>query len=316
MPYFFGICCFAFEGNTVTLEIYSKMQHKKRNFTKALALGIGGACFLFMMTGILFYNAYGQFTQPHFIGNLEPTSFKTYLVKVLYAIGVTSGYILQIAPLFNLFDKYLFSDSINGDLDEMRRTDPEKAQRLYYWSLVLRGALAIFTCLLGFMAGDFSTFLNLQGALVGTLISYILPCLFFLRMTTYVRAMRYKERVLSSDKNSPVISKERPHKPGKMARDATDKDRGFDQDDDELMGEADAATDSDEKQSLLIEELSDEDLDKEPAHIHIDKLAEETKIERLQRYVCYLMITYGFVGGFISFLLTCTTILQDILSTE
>ena len=62
VPYFFGICCFAFEGNTVTLEIYSKMQHKKRNFTKALALGIGVATFLFMMTGILFYNAYAQFT--------------------------------------------------------------------------------------------------------------------------------------------------------------------------------------------------------------------------------------------------------------
>jgi len=25
VPYFFGIVCFAFEGNTVTLEIYSKM---------------------------------------------------------------------------------------------------------------------------------------------------------------------------------------------------------------------------------------------------------------------------------------------------
>ena len=57
-----------------------------------------------MMTGILTYNAYGQFTQPHFIGNLDESNWKTYLVKVLYAIGVTSGYILQIAPLFNLFD--------------------------------------------------------------------------------------------------------------------------------------------------------------------------------------------------------------------
>ena len=65
-----------------------------------------------------------------------------------------------------------------------------------------------------------------------------------------------------------------------------------------------------------MEELSDEDLEKEPAHVHTDKLADETKIERLQRYVCYLMITYGFVGGFISFLLTSTTILQDILSTD
>ena len=62
LPYFFGICCFAFEGNTVTLEIYSKMQHKRRDFTKALALGIGIATFLFMMTGILFYSAYGQYT--------------------------------------------------------------------------------------------------------------------------------------------------------------------------------------------------------------------------------------------------------------
>ena len=58
VPYFFGICCFAFEGNTVTLEIYQKMQRKKKNFTKALALGIGLATFLFMTTGILFYNAY------------------------------------------------------------------------------------------------------------------------------------------------------------------------------------------------------------------------------------------------------------------
>ena len=104
VPYFFGIVCFAFEGNTVTLEIYSKMQHKKRDFTKALALGIGFATFLFMMTGILFYNAYGQFTQPHFIGNLDTSQWQTYLVKILYAIGVTSGYILQVAPLFNLFD--------------------------------------------------------------------------------------------------------------------------------------------------------------------------------------------------------------------
>ena len=191
VPYFFGIVCFAFEGNTVTLEIYSKMQHKKRDFTKALALGIGFATFLFMMTGILFYNAYGQFTQPHFIGNLDPTNWKTYLVKILYAVGVTSGYILQIAPLFNLFDQFLFDNT--GGFDEMERRDPEQARRLYNWSLVLRGALAIVTCLLGFIAGDFSTFLNLQGALVGTLISYVLPCLFFLRVTTYVRAMRYKD---------------------------------------------------------------------------------------------------------------------------
>ena len=116
---------------------------------------------------------------------MDPTSWKTYFVKILYAIGVTSGYILQIAPLFNLFDKYLFSE-----LDQQDIADPERARRLHNLSLVLRGTLAVITCLLGFVAGDFSTFLNLQGALVGTFISYILPCFFFLKVTTYVRAMR------------------------------------------------------------------------------------------------------------------------------
>ena len=104
------------------------------------------------------------------------------MVKILYAVGVTSGYILQVAPLFNLFDNFLFSN--NGDYDEMARRDPDNARRLYNWSVVLRAGLAIITCLLGFIAGDFSTFLNLQGALVGTLISYVLPCLFFLRVST------------------------------------------------------------------------------------------------------------------------------------
>ena len=90
---------------------------------------------------------------------MDPTNWKTLMVKVLYAVGVTSGYILQVAPLFNLFDNYLFSE--NGNYDEMARRDPENAQRLYRYSVILRAALAIITCLLGFVAGDFSTFLNL-----------------------------------------------------------------------------------------------------------------------------------------------------------
>ena len=90
-----------------------------------------------------------------------------------------------------LFDQYLFNN--NGGYDEMARRDPENAKRLYNWSIILRAGLAILTCLLGFIAGDFSTFLNLQGSLVGTLISYILPCLFYIRVSMYVRAMRATE---------------------------------------------------------------------------------------------------------------------------
>lgn len=47
-------------------------------------------------------------------------------------------------------------------------------------SYVLRAALALIAILFGYWADDFSSFLNLQGAFVGTFIAYILPCSFFL----------------------------------------------------------------------------------------------------------------------------------------
>ena len=61
-------------------------------------------------------------------------------------------------------------------------------------------------------------------------------------------------------------------------------------------------------------EAADEDLEleKEPAHINTDKLADETKIEKLQRILCYFMIVFGVTGGLMSLLATSTTILEEI----
>ena len=47
-------------------------------------------------------------------------------------------------------------------------------------SYILRTFLAVIAILFGYWAEDFSSFLNLQGAFVGSFISYILPCSFFL----------------------------------------------------------------------------------------------------------------------------------------
>ena len=63
IPYFFGICCFAFEGNTVTLEIYRGMEHRRRDFNKALGFGLAAATGLFQLTGIFFYRAFAQYTE-------------------------------------------------------------------------------------------------------------------------------------------------------------------------------------------------------------------------------------------------------------
>ena len=60
----------------------------------------------------------------------------------------------------------------------------------------------------------------------------------------------------------------------------------------------------------MIEEM--ERVETEPAHISTDKLADETKIEKFQRFICYVMIIFGSVGGLLSFLVSSTTIFQEI----
>ena len=47
----------------------------------------------------------------------------TYFVKAGYAVGVTAGFFLQIAPLFNLFDKYILLPDMQ---DEADATTPEQ----------------------------------------------------------------------------------------------------------------------------------------------------------------------------------------------
>lgn len=58
IPYFFGICTFAFEGPSLTLEIYRQMENKRADFPHSLATGLSIAAFVFQLTGILVFGAF------------------------------------------------------------------------------------------------------------------------------------------------------------------------------------------------------------------------------------------------------------------
>ena len=193
----------------------------------------------------------------------------TYFVKAGYALGVTAGFFLQIAPLFNLFDKYILQGvEIDSELPEnlspRRRRDISIRRQISY---ILRAAIACLTCVLGYIAGDFAMFLNLQGALVGTFISYILPCLFYLRMLTYARALRAKDK---EEENKRVLIAKKDEDDYKLTLDSYTKRTG--------LSQVDLAT---------------------------DKLDPETTLEFWQRILCYSIIAFGTIGGSIS--LACTT---------
>ena len=67
----------------------------------------------------------------------------------------------------------------------------------------------------------------------------------------------------------------------------------------------------DEERQRLLESLEDEDLEREPAHITVAGLADETATETALRLICYAVLVYGMIGGFVSFLVTSTRIFED-----
>ena len=91
MPFFWGVSCFGFQGQVLTLEIYSAMEHRNKEFNKALTFGLTLSTLLLMATGILTYHGFAQFTHSLLFASMAPELARTYLIKVLYGVGVICG---------------------------------------------------------------------------------------------------------------------------------------------------------------------------------------------------------------------------------
>ena len=108
-------------------------------------------------------------------------------VKFLYVTGITVGFLLQIVPLFLHFDRKIKDVAFLKDYDS---------------SSAFRALMTLSACVIGYNAGEFCTFLNLQGAIFGTLISYILPALFFLTMLKDAKKKKQTRNVYLRDDNT------------------------------------------------------------------------------------------------------------------
>ena len=145
VPYFFGVVCFAFEGNCHTIENYVKMKEKK-DFPKAIGLAIALVTALYQFTGIFLYQAFAQFTQPKLLESLNPNFQTTWIIKVLYAIGMSAGFMQHFVPLFSIFDGIELAEDKTDSL---------------YKSYLFRVIIAMFIAVAGYKVRDFGTYINL-----------------------------------------------------------------------------------------------------------------------------------------------------------
>lgn len=126
------------------------------------------------------FGAFAQYTAPVLLQHLPPEDSLAVRVKLMYVTGITVGFLLQIVPIFFHFDRLI------PEIEQLRHYETSS-------SYVFRGLVTLSACIIGYNAGHFVTFLNLQGAIFGTLISYILPAMFFLTMLSDAKIKRQRK---------------------------------------------------------------------------------------------------------------------------
>lgn len=100
---------------------------------------------------------------------------------MFYSLGILCSYCLQVTPTFKI----------------MRQTTPRlygiiPESEKYPWmkDVVLRALVGIICCFIAYFVPNLGQFLNLQGALTGTLICFVFPTLCYIKVFGFYNLSR------------------------------------------------------------------------------------------------------------------------------
>lgn len=162
IPMFVSTFMCIFEGNSSIMNIYSEVD-KPQVFTKQLLVGFIVVILACTCFGLFGYLTFGQSIKSVVLFNLpneDPLSIAT---KLCYLITIMGSYVIIIQPVFSLIE----SKSWYTNLDYKIKFP------------LARIAVVILTIYVSVMLPDIHLILSLSGSISGTLISVVVPILFY-----------------------------------------------------------------------------------------------------------------------------------------
>ncbi|WAQ95755.1 AVT3-like protein [Mya arenaria] len=209
---FFGMVAGAFEGIGLVIPIESSMVGNRHLFTWFLHGAVGVLTIILGVFGILGYLTFGQDVQQMLNKNLPPGEFLGIFVNVGICVGIMLTYPLQIFPVIEIIERYLFLEGRIFGPPKKNQSDKDETKALIAsdrepleednkheltehmpshipdsvatWKRnMVRVIIVMASCGLAILLKDYFAYVGgFNGAVGSTALAFILPCLFHLKV--------------------------------------------------------------------------------------------------------------------------------------
>ena len=160
-----GVAMFVFEGNAVVINVRSEAKNPK-TYGKILTSAIITVILLFMVFSTFGYIVYRDETNPIFTLNLVPINGLITFVLFCVCINAFVSYPIQILAAFDIAEQHAF---FKTGTKSMKKTK----------SVVFRSLVICLASGVAMLIPDFTTFLDIAGAIGAGVVAFILPPLMY-----------------------------------------------------------------------------------------------------------------------------------------
>ncbi|KAH9498872.1 hypothetical protein Btru_004913 [Bulinus truncatus] len=205
LPIFFGMVTSSFEGIGTIIPIESSMEGNRHNFAPFLHSAVIILSIILTTFGVVGYLRFGETTEQILNNNIPTSTSMGMAINICLCVGVFLTFPLQIYPVIEISEFFLFKNGhCNNDevkrkyekddseaalLPRINKTNSKNAQHSYNHQVhswkrnILRICIVLVAAGLAVALRDFFAYVSaFVGALGSSLLAYILPCLFHLKL--------------------------------------------------------------------------------------------------------------------------------------
>ena len=172
---FFGTAVFAFEGAGIVLPMKQSMQ-EPQEFSKVLKNGLICVTTLYVFFPLCVYLSYGSVTKDMITENLPSGKMIVIFVELSYSLGLFFTYPIMMFPAVQILESSRMYASFKNFMSG-KTYDDEKVP-----SILFRSWLVVLTLIAATTIPKFGTFVAIVGSVACSLIAFIMPALFSIKL--------------------------------------------------------------------------------------------------------------------------------------